>query len=204
MNSKHFTIFFIAVLLGVGIIFAAWLTLQRPYTYNGSLLDPPLPAPDFSLRRANGEVFSLAERRGRFVLLFFGYTSCPDVCPTTLADFKHIFDRLGEQADSLDFVMVTVDPERDTLQKIQDYVSLFNPRFIGLSGDLDEVKSVWDAYGVFVEKEDTGSATGYLVSHTARVYVVDPHGNIPLTFPFGMEASAMAEDLAHLQRKYTQ
>jgi protein SCO1/2 len=162
------------------------------------LIDPPIPVDDFTLQRPDGQSFTLSDQQGKVVLIFFGYTSCPDVCPTTLADFKQIRARLGDAAGNVQFVFITVDPERDTPERIGQYVTTFHPAFIGLTGSQAELESVYAGFGVFVEKEDTGSSAGYLVSHTSRVYVIDQDGKLSLTFPFGMEAEAMAEDIAHL------
>ncbi len=189
--------------LGIGlviglIIVAGYTWIARTYTYQGSLIDPPVPAADFSLPAGDGATFTLAEQRGKVVLLFFGYTHCPDVCPTTLYDFQKIKTRLGEQADAVRFVFITVDPERDTVDVLEEYVTTFDPDFVALSGDLDQLEAVWQAYGVFRQKQDIGSAGGYAMDHTARVYVIDAQGNLRLTFPFGMAAEAMADDLIHL------
>jgi protein SCO1/2 len=133
-------------------------------------------------------------------LLYFGYTSCPDVCPATLANYRQIHEQLSDRANQVKFVMITVDPERDTPEKVARYVTAFNPAFVGLSGSMEELKSIWDAYGIFVEKEDSGSAVGYLVSHTSRIFVIDQDGNLGLTFPFGLTAEDMASDIRHLLR----
>jgi protein SCO1/2 len=197
-NSKTLISTVVAVLVGMGIVFFGTLIFLPPYIYQGSLIDPPMSATDFSLQDPDGQGFTLSEQRGKVVLIFFGYTSCPDVCPTTLADFKQIRERLGYAASNVEFIFVTVDPERDTAERIGQYVTTFHPKFIGLTGSQAELDAVYAGFGVFVEKEDTGSSAGYLVSHTSRVYVIDQDGNLSLTFPFGMEAEAMANDIAHL------
>ena len=91
------------------------------YHFQGSRIDPPIAAPDFTLTQANGEEFQLSEQRGKVVLIFFGYTFCPDVCPTTLAEYKVIHEELGEAAEQVEFVYITVDPERDTPEVIDRY-----------------------------------------------------------------------------------
>lgn len=198
MNSKTLISTVAAVFVGMGIVYLGTLIFQAPYTYQGSLIDPPAPAADFTLQDPEGQPFTLSEQRGKVVLIFFGYTSCPDVCPTTLVDFKQIQARLGDAASDVEFVLITVDPERDTPEKIGQYVTTFHPDFIGLTGSQAALDAVYAGYGVFVEKENVGSSAGYLVSHTSRVYVIDQDGNLRLTFPFGMAAEAMAEDITHL------
>ncbi|MEJ2266865.1 MAG: SCO family protein [Anaerolineales bacterium] len=188
----------IPIIIGLVVVLASALLFQKPYTFHGSRFEPPLPASDFELRQVDGRPFHLSDQKGKIVLLYFGYTSCPDVCPASLANYQQIHEQLGDKADEVEFVMVTVDPERDTPEKIARYVSAFNPAFVGLSGSADELKSIWGAYGVYVEKEDSGSSAGYLVSHTSHIFVIDQDGNLALTFPFGMTAEDMAGDIQHL------
>jgi protein SCO1/2 len=134
--------------------------------------------------------------RGDIVLLFFGYTSCPDVCPTTLSEMKRVLAELGSNAGQVQVIFVTVDPERDTPQKLRDYVSIFNPAFIGLSGSMEELQEVWSDYGVYREEEQLpNSATGYLVNHTARVYLIDRDGNLRLSYSFGTPTDDFVHDL---------
>ncbi len=190
--------------LGIGIVGLAILAgtaifLFRPaYAFQGSLIDPPAPAPDFELTAADGKVFRLSDYRGRIVLLYFGYTFCPDVCPTTLYDLTRVKARLGSQASEIIVAMITVDPERDDLPKLGQYVTTFDPAFYGLSGDLETLQSVWADYGVYVGKNEVEGASGYLIDHTARIYVIDQNSNLRLTFPFGMDWQAMAADLEQL------
>lgn len=183
-------------LVGMAIIVS--LVFRKPYTFNGALIEPANQAPDFALTKSDGSVFRLSEQRGKVVLLFFGYTSCPDVCPVTLANFRRVHSRLMERAMNVKFVMITADPERDTPDKVATYAAQFNPDFIGLSGSRTELETIWAAYGVFVEKDDTGSAAGYLVNHTARIYVIDRQGNLRLTFPYGLDAESMELDIIQL------
>lgn len=185
-------------LLGGAIIVEGTQVFSKPYQYQGSLIEPASPAPSFKLPSTTGEEFDLEAQRGKVVLLFFGYTHCPDICPTTLNDFKQVKNHLGGQADHVQFVFVTADPQRDTMKAVRDYVSIFDPGFIGVTAPEEKLKPVWDAYGVFVKKREVGSAAGYLVDHTARIYVVNPEGKLRLTFPQGMAPEAMADDISHL------
>ena len=174
---------------------------RRPYSFHGTVITPPLPVTDFSLQTANNEKFRLSDQKGKIVLLFFGYTSCPDVCPTTLATFKQVYERLGDDAQKIKFVMITADPERDTPDKVAEYAARFNPEFIGLSGDITKREAIWKELGVFVEKQDSGSAAGYLVSHTSSVYVLDQSGDLIMTFPYGTSATDMVNDLTQLLKQ---
>ncbi|MBT3391109.1 MAG: SCO family protein [Chloroflexi bacterium] len=191
----------IGLLVGIVLVAIGAFVFKQPYTYQGSLIDPPAPTSDFTLKANGGTTFQLSEQHGKIVLLFFGYTRCPDVCPTTLYDFKQIKASLGEQADEIRFVFITVDPERDTIDLLGQFVTAFDSDFIALSGELDELQPVYAAYGVYRQKNDVGSAAGYLMDHTARVYVIDPNGNLRLTFPFGMAPEAMTEDIIHLLKE---
>ena len=146
--------------------------------------------------RDDGSNFRLSEQRGDVVWLFFGYTSCPDVCPTTLSELRKVNTELGSNADQVEVIFVTVDPERDTPEQIQKYVSIFNPAFIGLSGSLEELELVWKDYGVYREVEQvSSSASGYLVTHSARVYLIDRDGNLRLSYSYGTPTDDIVHDL---------
>jgi protein SCO1/2 len=186
--------------LGVVVLVAAGIAggCARPYTFHGSLLDPAAAAPDFALTDQDGEPFRLSDQRDRVVLLFFGYTHCPDVCPATLALFKQARERLGSQAEGADFVFITIDPDRDTSERLRDHLARIDPTIIGLSGTLEELEPVWAGYGVYrLEQPGTGE-TGPLFDHSARVYVVDRQGDLRLTYPFGFDVDEFAQDVSHL------
>ena len=180
----------------IGIV-AAWAILfAKPASFRGTTYAEPYPsASDFALARADGSSFQLSQTRGKIVLLFFGYTSCPDVCPTTLAELNQAMGQLGADADRVQVVFVTVDPGRDTPQRVQEYVNHFNPTFIGLSGTEDELTKVWQDYGVFREIVEGTSALGYLVNHTARVTLIDADGNLRISFSFEMPVDDIVHDL---------
>lgn len=120
-----------------------------------------------------------------------------------MSDFNKIHGLLGEQVDKVVFLLVTVDPERDTREKLGEYVTSFNTAFIGLSGTPEELQAVWDGYYIFQEKEEgldghDGERASYLVSHAARIYVVDTEGKLRLTFPSDMSSLDMASDVEYL------
>lgn len=185
----------------IGLTMLVEFVFRKPYSFHGTVINPPLPVTDFSLQTANEEVFRLSEQKGKVVLLFFGYTSCPDVCPVTLATFKQVNDNLGEDAQKVRFVMITADPDRDTPDKVAEYAARFNPEFIGLSGDMTALASIWKELGVFVEKQESGSAAGYLVSHTASVYVLNQSGSLFMTFPYGTTATEIADDIRQILKE---
>jgi protein SCO1/2 len=198
MKKSIFSQLGIGLLVGLVIVGVAAFVYTKPYKYQGSLIEPPLDAPDISLTDHRGEIFRLSDQRGSLVLLFFGYTYCPDVCPTTLYDFKQIKSKLGDREDEVRFVFVTVDPERDTPEHLKDHLSNFDTSFIGLTGSFEELQSVYDGYGIFRAKQETSNGSSYLMDHTARVYLIDREGKLRLTFPFGMNGEAMQDDVLHL------
>lgn len=183
----------IAVAISLAILFA------KPPRFNGTSYSEPYPiAPQIELTKSNGETFRLSDQKGKIVLLFFGYTSCPDVCPTTLAELNLVMGDLGNKAESVEVVFVSVDPERDTPEKIQEYVEHFNPGFVGLSGSADELQNIWTNYGVYREKAESDSALGYIVNHTARTYLIDADGNLRLSYGFQTPVEDIVSDLKTL------
>ncbi|MCC6298243.1 MAG: SCO family protein [Anaerolineales bacterium] len=182
-------------LLAIGLLAGIVFMLAKPDMPRGTTFGVPFPpAADFTLTRENGEPFWLSAQRGNLVLLFFGYTSCPDVCPTTLAELNLALQKLKpDDAAQITVVFVTVDPERDTPERVQEYVNNFNASFIGLSGTEAELAQVWNGYGVFRQVVDNSSAAGYLVDHTARVTLIDRDGNMRISFPY----DAPVEDIVH-------
>ena len=181
----------------IGIV-AAWTILfGKPASFRGTTYTEPYPpASEFVLVRGDGSSFQFSEMRGRVVLLFFGYTSCPDVCPTTLAELNQAMGKLSEEdAGRVQVVFVTVDPGRDTPERVQEYVSHFNPGFIGLSGTEGDLTKVWNDYGVFREVVEGTSALGYLVNHTARVTLIDADGNLRISFIFETPVDDIVHDL---------
>jgi protein SCO1/2 len=187
----------VGILIVIGVAAMVTFLFGRSDAFVGTSYDEPYPiAPDFSLSRANGEVFRLSDLRGKTVLLFFGYTACPDVCPTTLAEMKQAIDQLSpDYAEHVQVVFVSVDPKRDTPERVQEYVNHFNPTFIGLSGSEQELTRIWNNYGIY-RLEVTGvSAAGYTVDHTARVTMIDKNGNMRVSFGFDTPVEDMVHDL---------
>lgn len=169
----------------------------KPEAFRGTSYVEPYPkAAEISLTRDDGTSFQLSQMRGKIVLLFFGYTSCPDVCPTTLAELNQALTKLDEDdANRVQVVFITVDPDRDTPERAQLYVNNFNPNFIGLSGTEDELSAVWNGYGVFRQIVEGASAAGYLVDHTARVTLIDGEGNLRISFGFDTPVDDIVHDL---------
>lgn len=204
----------LALALGVG-----WAVMNAQPAYNGVLIDPPAPAADFTLTDQNGQEYTLADRRGRAVLVFFGYTNCPDVCPGTLAEFVRVKRELGVRADDVAFVLVSVDGRRDTPEVIADYLAQFDADFVGLTGSEDELRALGAEYGLIFEStaaaaeqdhsthesdHDHDKAHGshahgedvqsdhYFVNHTSPSFLIDPDGYLRLLYFVGTRGDAMA------------
>lgn len=196
-------IWLIGAMLVVILLAAGVLLLTRDTNYRGVLYDPPQTAFDFQLLTSEDRPVNLSDYRGEIVLLFFGYTSCPDVCPTTLAFLRQVYTDLGDQADGVQVIYITVDPDRDTPQRVQNYAAIFHPDFVGLSASQAALEPVWQAYGVYREIDDTsGSAAGYLVTHSARLYLIDPGGSLLLSYAYGTPPEDILADVRLLLRKY--
>lgn len=187
----------VAAFLIIGIVALGVYLFAPPAALRGTVYSEPYPpAPEIELTRGNGEGFRLSQLRGNIVLLFFGYTSCPDVCPTTMAEIKSALEKIGEEnASQVKVVFVTVDPARDTPERVQEYVNHFNSEFIGLSGTEAELQKTWNGYGVFRQIVEGTSAAGYLVDHTARVTLIDPDGNLRVSYGFETPVDDIVHDL---------
>ena len=201
MFTSKLGIIGLGVVIGLLLVFIIWQVAAQRYTFQGSLIEPPVPAQDFELTDQQGNTYRLSDQKGKVVLIFFGYTHCPDVCPVTLSEFKQIKAQLRDDAENVEFVFITVDPDRDTSEKLASYLVNFDPDFVGLTGETSDLVDVWGNYGVYQEKQESSSAAGYLVDHTARVYAIDINGNWRLTYPFGMEPEKMLQDVRHLIRE---
>jgi protein SCO1/2 len=164
----------------------------------GTVFDPPMEVGDFTLTSHTGEPLSLSDLRGKVVMLFFGYTNCPDVCPTTLAEFKRVKTLLGDDAQQVAFVFISVDGARDTPERLAAYVHAFDPDFIGLTGTDAEIRAVGQDYGVFYQRVDYDNPTNYLVDHTASSFVIGPAGRWRINFSYQTDPAGMAAQIQRL------
>jgi protein SCO1/2 len=137
---------------------------------------PPRDMPNFTLTNQNGQPMQLSDFRGKTVLMFFGYINCPDICPTSLSDMKRIKAALGDDAEDVAFVFVSVDGARDTPALLKRYVTVFDPSFMGLTGSEAEVRQIALEYGAHFFYDKSKSETAYVVNHTADTYVIDKEG----------------------------
>ncbi len=150
----------------------------------------------FALTNQDGKRVTEQDFRGKYMLVAFGYTSCPDVCPAELQTMANAMDELKDKADQVNPIFVTVDPERDTVQQMASYVKNFSPRFIGLTGTADEIKQAARAYRVYYAKaEDKSSALGYLMDHSAFIYLMSPQGEYVTHFNYGTPPEKIASTI---------
>lgn len=196
------------ILIGGGILIlvvvAAVISyaVAKPPSFRGTSYGEPYPpAAEIELTRADAEIFRLSNLRGKIVLLFFGYTSCPDVCPTTLAEMTQVINDLGDASQQVQVVFISVDPKRDTPAKVQEYAAKFNPGFIGLSGSQTELEPIWQSYSIFRAEVQTDSAMEYTVDHTARLYLIDMDGNLRLSYAYGTPVEDIVHDIEILLDK---
>ncbi|MBZ0284502.1 MAG: SCO family protein [Anaerolineae bacterium] len=179
-----------------GLLVGCGSTTQSTEPLRGAVISPPRNLDNFTLMSTDGEPFSLDEHQGQVILLYFGYRSCPDFCPTTFAELKQVYSALEEPKDKLKIVFVTVDPERDTLENLTLYTHAFHEDFIGLRDDGEALKSLMAAFGVVAEKRQVGdSAMSYLIDHTASVFLIDAEGNFRVQFLYGTDYRDIVHDV---------
>lgn len=185
-----------AGLLGVAVALVVVPALVgEPHEFVGTVLGKPEPAPSFTLTADTGERIGLDAYEGKVVLLYFGYTFCPDVCPASLAELADAMDDLGSDGSEVQVVMISVDPARDTPEVLRDYLDHFNPAFVGLTGTEAEVAAVAGQYNVYYEAHEGTVASGYLVDHWAGVMVIDREGRLVEMLSFGTKGEAIAADV---------
>ena len=170
------------------------LPFSKP-VFNGVDVTGADIGPDFRLTDHNGKERTLADFRGKAVTLFFGYTQCPDVCPTTLSDLAGAMKILGPDAGRVQVLFVTVDPKRDTPELLRNYVPAFNPDFLGLFGDAAQTAKVTKDFKIYAGERPGSTPQTYTVDHSAQTLVFDPQGKLRLVFAYGMAADKMAADL---------
>jgi protein SCO1 len=180
---------FIAVVLFAAGFAGAYTLLNVPegvQTEGTALIGGP-----FSLVDTNGKRVTDRDFRGKLMLVFFGYTHCPDVCPTELQTLSTVMERLGPAADKVAAMFISVDPKRDTPQVLADYMKNFNPRIMGLTGDQAEIASAAKAYRVYYRNVGDSASDDYTVDHSAFVYLMDGEGKYLTHFSFNSEPESM-------------
>ena len=202
-NRRIWTIALAVFILGLLVPATYWaIQSLRPAQLNGVVLQGDGPVPNFTLTTQTGEQASLHDYRGKVVLLYFGYTYCPDVCPITLDVLDKAIEALPErQQDDVQVIMVSVDPERDTPEVLAKYLAYFNPDFVGMTGTVEEVQLAGSPLGIYAAKREVEGAAGYFMDHTATVAAIDRQGRLRLVWPFGMPVEEIASDLGYLVRE---
>mgnify|MGYP000855148771 FL=1 len=152
----------------------------------------------FSLKDFNGRIRTLEDFKGRVVVLFFGFTHCPDICPTTLTDLKKTMVLLKDKASAVQVIFITLDPARDTEDVLKKFIPTFNSSFLGLTGTVSDIDKVANQLKIFNKKVNDGSKAGYTIDHSAGLYVIDKKGSIKLHISNGQKPEDLASDLAKL------
>ena len=157
---------------------------------------------DFTLDSPEGAL-SLKDLRGNVVLIFFGFTSCADVCPISLATISHAFSYLNDNELNMSrSLFISLDPERDSLERLKKYTGYFHPNIIGVTGTMKELSMVTDIYGVkFEKKESPDSALGYVIYHSSKIFVIDPQGQLRKTFPHNIAAQLLVQQIRILLKR---
>jgi protein SCO1/2 len=169
--------------------------------WHGKPYDERTPAPDFTLPTARGGMFQLSQQRGMPVLLYFGYTHSPDIDPATLYNVAWVFDKLSARPEhQVAFVMISIDPDRDSASALRRYLDAYDPKFIGVLADAGSLKAVEDAYGVTVEKKASSGpgSQDYTLDHTSTIFVIDRQGRLVTRYPYGTEPESILADLLYL------
>jgi len=169
-----------------------------PQFRNTDVTGSDLAKNGFTLTDHTGAPRTLADYRGKAVLIFFGFTHCPDVCPTTMLEAAEAMKLLGAKAERVQVLFVTLDPERDTPEMLAHYVPAFHPSFVGLWGDPETLARTAKDFRVFYQKTALSSSGSYSIDHTAGSFIFDPEGRLRLFTRYGVGAEALAHDLALL------
>ncbi len=200
------TIFYwILTALIVGLLYVGYLLITGSplglvQDLHGFVLEEPAPIGNFQLTDHHGQPVSLADYRGKVVLIYFGYTHCPDVCPATLLELREGRAELKPRfQDDVQVLMVTVDPERDTPELLTSYLKNFDPTFVGLTGTLDQIEMAAAQLGIFYERREVDNT--YFIDHTATVVVLDRDGYLRMVWPFGITGEQVASDLNYFVRE---
>lgn len=202
-----------ASLVAVALLLLGGLGLSAcgrgQHSFLGTEYDPRPPAPAVELTDFNNQPFRLRDYFGQPIVVFFGYTNCPDVCPATVYNVAWVFDRLQSVENlSAKFVMITVDPSRDDSQALKQFLGGFDSSFIGLTGTPEELESVQSKFGILAQRDDgvdlhaaehvQAGAENYTITHTSRLFLIDKRGNLAVSYSFGTEPEVILTDLLYL------
>jgi len=180
-------------LLLASVTGAASVNARAAPALKAGVFEPPRAAPEFSLRGSDGAELTLARYRGKVVLMSFGYTHCAAVCPVTLATLAEARKGLGNAADAVQVIFVTVDPERDDAVRMKTYMAAFDASFVGATGTPEALAAMRRSYGVTARKQ--GTSDGYVMDHSSSIYLIDRTGKLRAQMPYGHSAGDFVHDV---------
>ncbi len=203
MKKTLLVVALVLPLVALGTYFAFRRPPRAEQGFRSGTFEPPREAPAFSLDGSNGKKLSLRDYLGKVVIVDFGYTFCQEVCPVTLARLTEVHkklasaaQKLGSAARDVQVIYVTVDPERDSPERLREHLAAFNPSFLGATGTPDELAAVRKAYGVVAEQVvSRNQALGYAVNHSSSLYLIDRQGKLRGLVPFGTPADDIVHDI---------
>lgn len=169
-------------------------------SFKSGVFEPPRVAPDFELVGSDGKPVSLAAHRGKVVVLEFGFTHCPKICPVTLSNLALAHTQLGAAAADVQVIFVTVDPNRDNAARMREFLAAFNPTFLGATGTPEALELVRQAYGV-IATEAVSKEIGYEVHHSSSIYLIDRQGKLRVLIPFGKKPEDIVHDIQLLLKQ---
>lgn len=196
MPSRAKVLFALIVVTAALLLGTAAMIIGRQSGGETTYAETALIGGPFSLINQDGKKVTEKDFRGRYMLVFFGYTFCPDVCPTELQVMTRALQSMGPAGDRITPVFISVDPARDTPEVLKSYVENFDPRLVGLTGTADEVAAAAKAYRVYYAKAGKSGAADYLMDHSSNIYLMDPQGRFIKHFSYTTDANALAEALA--------
>ena len=201
-NSTRIGVVIAIILIAVFAALAEWLVIRNDTITkapNGLITSVEIGGP-FTLVDHKGRTVTEQDYLGSFVLVFFGYTFCPDVCPTALGDIAQAIDELNSDSVGVIPLMITIDPDRDTPAVLGEYVPLFHDRLIGLTGTRKQIKEIADLYRVFFSRAENTQFTYYLMDHTSFVYLLNPEGKVVSLFRYGTSPEEIASNIRRHMR----
>lgn len=189
-------------LLPLALLFCSAVSAADSTALKSGVFDPPRLAPDFALPGSNGSEIKLSQYRGKLIALGFGFTHCPNICPVTLANLTQVRKNLGALAAEVQVIYVTVDPERDTASRMQQYLAGFDSSFLGVTGTAEQLAAVRQAYGIAANKAQAAAdPNDYTVHHSSYIYLIDRDGRLRALVPFGKSVDDIVHDVRILLRK---
>jgi len=187
------SVLFLIIILW-GFLLFKYFELEKQSKFHGTIFEKE--APEFSLIGHNGSEVNLSQFKGKVILMSFGYTNCPDICPTTLSTLKNVMNELGDLQEQVQVLFITVDPERDTVDRLREYIPYFHENFIGLTGKQEAINDIAKSYNAYYFKEDIDSNNDYLMSHTSSIFLIDNNGRLLLRYPQDkLDSKSISEDI---------